>query len=162
MPMKPDTLTTCLWFDDQAEEAMNFYVSIFPHSKMSHVTRYAEDGPGGRKKGDVLVAHAVLFGLEFIGLNGGPLFTHSEAASWQIPCRDQAEIDRYWHALLEGGGKPSACGWLKDRFGVSWQVTPVQLTQWLEQGGEVASRVTQAFMQMGKFDLAALEAAAKG
>src|SRR6202012_3744845 len=98
----------------------------FPNSKLNNLVHYMEDGPGGRKKGDVLVAHAVLFGLEFIGLNGGPLFTHSEAASWQIPCRTQDEIDRYWDALLAGGGKPSACGWLKDRLGVSWPGTPVR------------------------------------
>jgi predicted 3-demethylubiquinone-9 3-methyltransferase (glyoxalase superfamily) len=120
MPLKADTLTTCLWFDDQAEEAMQFYVSIFPNSKMGKVTRYVSDGPSGKKAGQVMVANATLFGLEFIGLNGGPIFKHSEAASWQIPCKDQAEVDRYWDALLADGGKPSACGWLKDRFGVSW------------------------------------------
>jgi predicted 3-demethylubiquinone-9 3-methyltransferase (glyoxalase superfamily) len=120
MPLKADTLTTCLWFDDQAEEAMQFYVSIFPNSKMGKVTRYVSDGPSGKKAGQVMVANATLFGLEFIGLNGGPIFKHSEAASCQIPCKDQAEVDRYWDALLADGGKPSACGWLKDRFGVSW------------------------------------------
>ena len=163
MPLKADTLTTCLWFDDQAEEAMSFYVSIFPKSKMGKVTRYVSDGPSGKTAGQVMVAHATLFGLEFIGLNGGPIFKPSEAASWQIPCRDQAEIDRYWDALLAGGGTPSACGWLKDRFGVSWQVTPIRLTELLESGdAEVAARVTQAFMPMGKLDLAVIEKAAQG
>lgn len=159
MPMKADTLTTCLWFDDQAEEAMKFYVSIFPNSKMGEVSYYLADSPGGKKKGDVLVAHAVLFGLEFVGLNGGPIFPQSEAVSWQIPCKDQAEIDRYWDALMADGGKPSACGWLKDRFGVSWQVVPTRLIEFLEADPETARKATEAFMQMVKFDLAALEAA---
>jgi predicted 3-demethylubiquinone-9 3-methyltransferase (glyoxalase superfamily) len=163
MSLKPNTLTTCLWFDDQAEEAMAFYASIFPNSKVGKVTRYVSEAPSGKKKGDVMVATATLFGLEFVGLNGGPIFKQSEAASWQIPCQDQAEIDRYWDALLAGGGQPGPCGWLKDRFGVSWQVTPVRLTQLLEDSDETtAQRVTAAFMAMGKLDLAAIEKAAAG
>jgi predicted 3-demethylubiquinone-9 3-methyltransferase (glyoxalase superfamily) len=164
MPLNPKTLTTCLWFNDQAEEAMEFYVSIFPHSKMGKVTRYVSDGgPSGKKKGDVMVAAATLMGAEFVGLNGGDIFKPSEAASWQIPCQTQEEIDRYWDALLADGGQPGPCGWLKDRFGVSWQVTPVVLTKLLEEADDAtAQRVTTAFMAMGKLDIAAIEKAAKG
>jgi predicted 3-demethylubiquinone-9 3-methyltransferase (glyoxalase superfamily) len=163
MPLNPKTLTTCLWFNDQAEEAMKFYVSIFPNSKLGKVTRYVSEGPSGKKPGQVMVASATLMGAEFVGLNGGDIFKPSEAASWQIPCQDQAEVDRYWDALLAGGGQPGPCGWLKDRFGVSWQVTPVMLTQLLEESDQTtAQRVTAAFMQMGKLDIAAIEKAAKG
>jgi predicted 3-demethylubiquinone-9 3-methyltransferase (glyoxalase superfamily) len=164
MSLKPNTLTTCLWFDSQAEEAMTFYVSLFPNSKLGKVTRYVNDGgPSGKKAGEVMLAQATLWGLEFVGLNGGPVFAPSEACSWQIPCQTQAEIDHYWQALLAGGGQPGPCGWLKDRFGVSWQVTPVRLTELLETSDEAtASRVTETFMAMGKLDLAAIEKAAKG
>jgi predicted 3-demethylubiquinone-9 3-methyltransferase (glyoxalase superfamily) len=163
MSLNPSTLTACLWFDNQAEQAMTFYVSILPNSKLGKVTRYVSDAPGGKKAGDAMVATATLMGVEVIGLNGGPYFKLSEAFSFQIPCQDQAEIDFYWNALLADGGTPSQCGWLKDRFGLSWQVVPVRLTELLEQGSPAeAQRATAAFMKMGKLDIAAIDAAAKG
>jgi predicted 3-demethylubiquinone-9 3-methyltransferase (glyoxalase superfamily) len=163
MPLNPSTLTACLWFDSEAEAAMNFYVGLLPNSKLGKITRFAADAPGGKKAGDVMVVTATLMGTEFVGLNGGPMFHFDEAISFQIPCQTQAEIDRYWDAFSADGGKPGPCGWIKDKFGLSWQVTPVMLTDLLENGSpEVALRVTQAFMQMGKLDIAAIEAAAKG
>ena len=150
-------MTTCLWFDDQAEQAAEFYVSVFPNSTITGLTRQGEGGHG--TPGQVVTVTFDLNGHPFMGLNGGPMFTFSEAISFQVPCTDQAEIDRYWADLTRDGGQEGRCGWLKDRFGVSWQVIPADIGELL--GGEpgAAGRATAAMMTMGKFDLAALRAA---
>ncbi len=160
--MKP-TLTTCLWFDTQAEEAMQLYTSLMPNSRMGSVQRYAADSPGGKKKGDVMVANATIMGQDFMGLNGGTFFTLTEAVSFQIHCDTQDEIDHYWDSLLAGGGAPSQCGRLKDRFGVSWQIVPRILEEAMRTGDDATrARVTEAFMPMQKLDLAVIKAAAEG
>lgn len=156
------TLTPCLWFDDQAEAAANFYCAIFPNSKITEVSRYPEGIPGDRA-GQVLTVAFELDGKPFTGLNGGPEFTFSEAISFQVEVETQAELDRYWDALLADGGTESQCGWLKDRFGLSWQVAPKRLAELM--GGPdraAANRVAAAMMQMVKLDIARLEAAAAG
>ena len=152
-------LITCLWFDGHAREAANFYTSIFPDSHLDDNWIAPTDTPGN-KKGEEIVVNFKIFGREFIGLNGGPQFPHTEAISFQIPCADQNEIDKYWNLLLADGGEESQCGWLKDKFGVSWQVTSPQMMQWL--GGsdpEGAQRATQAMLGMRKIDLAAMQSA---
>ncbi|HWH45301.1 MAG TPA: VOC family protein [Thermoleophilaceae bacterium] len=152
------TLTTCLWFDTEAEEAATFYTSIFPNSGIGAVARYSEAGPG--EAGSVMTVSFELDGQSFMGINGGPEFTHSEAVSFQIPCESQEEVDRYW-ARLTQGGEESVCGWLKDRFGISWQVTPRRLVELL--GGSdpaTAARVAEAMFKMRKIDIAAIEEAA--
>ncbi len=161
-------LSTCLWFDTQAEEAANFYVGIFPNSKVGKISRYPDSMPSGQgpdasRAGQVLTVEFEIDGRRFMGLNGGPVFQHSEAVSFVVEVRDQAELDRYWNALLQGGGQESQCGWLKDRFGVSWQVTPVQLAQ-LMSGPDKArtARVFAAMLPMQKLDIATLEKAAEG
>jgi len=155
-------LTPCLWFDRDAEEAARFYVSIFPNSKMGKIARYPENLPGDRA-GQVLTVEFELDGKPFTGLNGGPEFKFSEAISFQIEVENQAELDRYWTALLAGGGQESQCGWLKDRFGLSWQVVPKQLAQLIaSEDKDKAGRVAAAMMQMVKLDIAKLEAAAAG
>jgi predicted 3-demethylubiquinone-9 3-methyltransferase (glyoxalase superfamily) len=152
--------TTCLWFDGQAEEAANHYLSIFPYSRISQVTRYGEAGPG--PIGAVMVVEFELNGQNFIGLNGGPEFKFSEAISFQIPCADQAEVDHYWEKL-GAGGQPGPCGWLKDKFGVSWQVVPAELPAMIgDPDPEKAARATRAMMTMGKLDIAALRKAHAG
>jgi predicted 3-demethylubiquinone-9 3-methyltransferase (glyoxalase superfamily) len=156
-------ITSCLWFDMKAEEAAEFYVSIFPNSKITNVARSPTDTPeGGATAGQVLTVAFELDGKPYMGLNGGPLFKFSEAISFVIDCADQAEVDHYWEALLAGGGQESQCGWLKDRYGLSWQVTPRQLTE-LTTGPDraKAARVFAAMMKMVKIDIAALEAAAE-
>jgi predicted 3-demethylubiquinone-9 3-methyltransferase (glyoxalase superfamily) len=156
-------ITSCLWFDMKAEEAAEFYVSIFPNSKITNVARSPTDTPeGGATAGQVLTVAFELDGKPDMGLNGGPLFKFSEAISFVIDCADQAEVDHYWEALLAGGGQESQCGWLKDRYGLSWQVTPRQLTE-LTTGPDraKAARVFAAMMKMVKIDIAALEAAAE-
>jgi predicted 3-demethylubiquinone-9 3-methyltransferase (glyoxalase superfamily) len=156
-------ITSCLWFDMKAEEAAEFYVSIFPNSKITNVARSPTDTPeGGATAGEVLTVAFELDGKPYMGLNGGPLFKFSEAISFVIDCDDQAEVDHYWEALLAGGGQESQCGWLKDRYGLSWQVTPRQLTE-LTTGPDraKAARVFAAMMKMVKIDIAALEAAAE-
>jgi len=156
------SLSTCLWFDKQAEEAANFYVSIFPNSRIDGVNRSPSDYPSG-KEGDVLVVQFTIDGRPFMGLNGGAQFTFNEAVSMVITTDGQEETDRYWDALLAGGGTPSACGWLKDRFGLSWQVTPKQLPKLLGDPDPArAKRAMQAMMNMVKIDIAALERAADG
>jgi predicted 3-demethylubiquinone-9 3-methyltransferase (glyoxalase superfamily) len=149
-----------LWFDTQAEEAANFYVSVFPNSKVLSVMRNPGGGPGS--EGAVLSVDFELDGSRVSGLNGGPVFTFSEAVSFMIDCKDQAEVDHYWDKLVEGGA-PSQCGWLKDRFGLSWQVIPKQLFETI--GGPDAAgrgRALAAMMQMTKLDVAKLEAAYAG
>jgi predicted 3-demethylubiquinone-9 3-methyltransferase (glyoxalase superfamily) len=149
-----------LWFDSHAEEAMDFYVSIFPNSKAGAVARYPEGAPG--KAGGVMTASFELDGQRFTALNGGHNFTFSEAISFVVDCADQAEVDYYWDALLAGGA-PSQCGWLKDRFGVSWQIVPAELPAILGDPDPIkAARATQAMLQMTKLDIAALKAARDG
>jgi predicted 3-demethylubiquinone-9 3-methyltransferase (glyoxalase superfamily) len=147
-----------LWFDGNAQEAAEFYVSVFPNSKITNVLHYTEAGPG--EPGSVLTVDFVLDGQRFTAINGGPQFTFDEAVSFLIECEDQAEIDRYWDVLTADGGEESQCGWLKDRFGLSWQVVPEGWEHLYE--GEGAARATEAMLGMKKLDLAALEAAARG
>jgi predicted 3-demethylubiquinone-9 3-methyltransferase (glyoxalase superfamily) len=155
-----NTLTTCLWFDGQAEEAMTFYVGIFPGAKTGRVARYGEGGPG--PAGSVMTAEWTINGQDFFGLNGGPMFKFNESVSFVVNCADQAEVDYYWDRLLEGG-QPSQCGWLKDRFGLSWQVTPTILPKLLTDPDKArAQRAMQAMMKQTKIVIAELEAAANG
>jgi predicted 3-demethylubiquinone-9 3-methyltransferase (glyoxalase superfamily) len=151
-------ITPFLWFDTEAEDAANFYVSIFPNSKIGTTARYGDAGPG--PAGQVMTIAFELDGQPFIALNGGPHFHFTEAVSFTIDCSGQAEVDRYWNGLLAGGGQPSQCGWLKDRFGLSWQVVPRQLSQLMGDPNPAKSKaVTQAMLKMIKLDVAALEAA---
>jgi predicted 3-demethylubiquinone-9 3-methyltransferase (glyoxalase superfamily) len=155
-------LTTCLWFDGRAREAANFYTSIFPDSSIEDNWIAPTDTPGN-VKGEEIVVNFKIFGRPFIGLNGGPQFPHSEAISFQIPCANQAEIDKYWNLLLADGGVESQCGWLKDKFGVSWQVTsPIMNTYLGGPDPEGAQRATQAMLKMRKIDLAEMERAYSG
>ena len=152
-------ITPFLWFNDQAEEAMNFYVSIFKNSKAGSVTRYGDAGPG--PKGSVMTANFQLEGLDFTALNGGPQFPFTEAVSFVVHCETQQEIDYYWDKLTTGG-RPSQCGWLKDKFGLSWQVVPDVLPRLLKDADPKKSqRVMQALMQMTKLDIARLQEAAE-
>ena len=152
----------CLWFDGQAEEAANFYAAIFPDSSVGEVTRSPADYPAGTA-GDVLTVEFTVAGQDFLGLNGGPEFNFTEAVSFSVDCEDQAEVDRLWEALTADGGEPGPCGWLKDRFGLSWQITPRALPQMLAAADrEGAARAMNAMMEMGKIDIAALERAFAG
>jgi predicted 3-demethylubiquinone-9 3-methyltransferase (glyoxalase superfamily) len=151
--MKP--LTTCLWFNGQAEEAARFYVSLFPDAKLGRISPRMEGVPG---PGEALTVEFEVLGQSFLGLNGGPQFPFTEAVSFQVFCESQAELDRYWDALIADGGQPGPCGWCKDRFGLSWQVVPAILPQLMS--GPKAPQVAAAFMKMGKFDIATLEKAA--
>jgi predicted 3-demethylubiquinone-9 3-methyltransferase (glyoxalase superfamily) len=154
------TLTPNLWFDKDAEEAANFYAAIFPDSRVDNVSRAPADFPGGHK-GDVLTVNWTMSGQPFTGINGGPEFKFSEAISFSIDCADQAEVDRYWDALTADGGEPGPCGWLKDRFGLSWQVVPTRLVELLgDPDADRAQRVMRAMMSMRKIVIADLEAAA--
>ncbi|HRG96477.1 MAG TPA: VOC family protein [Polyangiaceae bacterium] len=153
--------TICLWFDHDAEAAASFYARTFPDSAVSAVHRAPADYPGG-KAGAVLTVEFTVCGVPCLGLNGGDTFKHSEAFSFQIATDDQAETDRYWRAIVENGGAESACGWCKDRWGLSWQITPRVLTEALARGGDVAKRAFEAMMTMRKIDVAAIEAAARG
>lgn len=150
--------TICLWFDKDAEEAARFYAATFPESAMGAVHRAPGDYPSG-KAGDVLTVEFIVAGIACIGLNGGPVFKHNEAFSFQIATDDQAETDRLWNAIIGNGGQASACGWCKDRWGISWQITPRVLTEGMAAGGAEAKRVFDAMMQMTKIDVAAIEAA---
>lgn len=159
--MSSDGFITCLWFDGQAEEAAAFYVSVFKNSRLGRVTRYNEAGPG--PAGTVVTVEFEANGQKFIALNGGPEFKFNEAISFQILCDDQDEIDFYWSRLTEGGGEEGPCGWLKDRFGVSWQVEPaVMMEMWNDPDPQKAARATKAMLSMSKFDIAALEKAYAG
>ena len=149
-------ITPFLWFDNNAEEAMNFYVSVFNNSKISTVTRYGDAGPG--PKGSVLTAAFELEGQKFVALNGGPRFKFTEAISFVISCETQKEIDYFWDKLTSDGGQESMCGWLKDKFGLSWQVVPADIGSLLT--GEKSNQVMQALMQMKKLDLNTLRQAA--
>jgi len=149
----------CLWFDTEGEEAATFYTSIFPGSKIVEVTRYGSAGP--RPEGTVMTVTFELDGLRFVALNGGPEFTFDEAISFQIDCHSQAEVDHYWDELVEGGGAHGPCGWLKDRYGVSWQIIPEALGRLMtDPDAEKTRRVTEAMLKMVKIDVAELERAA--
>ena len=151
-------ITPCLWFDTQGEEAAEFYTSIFPNSRIVDVARYGEAGP--REAGTVMVVKFELDGQELVALNGGPEFTFDEAISFQIDCADQEEVDRYSEALTDGG-EQGPCGWVKDRFGLSWQVVPARLIELLGDPDEAkAQRAMAAMLEMRKIDIAAVEAAA--
>ena len=155
-------MTTCLWFNGRAREAANFYTSIFPGSEIADNWIAPTDTPGN-KQGEEVVVNFKIFGQNFIGLNGGPQFPHSEAISFQIPCADQAEVDKYWEILIADGGQESQCGWLKDKFGVSWQVTPTEMGTYLDgPDAEGRQRATQAMLEMKKIDLAAMKKAYEG
>jgi predicted 3-demethylubiquinone-9 3-methyltransferase (glyoxalase superfamily) len=157
--MKKNTI--CLWFDSGAEEAAQFYARTFPDSTVGAVHRAPGDFPGG-KAGQVLTVHFTVCGIPCFGLNGGPTFKHSEAFSFQIATDNQEETDRYWNAIVDNGGEESACGWCKDKWGLSWQITPRALTDAMSRGGEVAQRAFGAMMKMKKIDIAQIEAAVRG
>jgi predicted 3-demethylubiquinone-9 3-methyltransferase (glyoxalase superfamily) len=157
--MKKNTL--CLWYNHDAEEAAHFYAQTFPDSAVGAVRRAPSDFPGGQA-GDVLTVEFTVCGVPCIGLNGGDVFQHSEAFSFQIATADQAETDRYWNAIVGHGGRESACGWCKDKWGLSWQITPQVLIDAMAQGGDVAKRAFEAMMEMQKIDIARIEAAVRG
>ncbi len=153
--------TICLWYESDAEGAARFYSETFPDSKVGSVHRAPTDFPGG-KAGTVLTVEFTVCGIPCFGLNGGKRFTHSEAFSFQIATDDQAETDRYWDAIVGNGGAASMCGWCKDKWGLSWQITPRVLTEAMAKGGDVAKRAFEAMMQMQKVDVARIEAAVRG
>lgn len=161
MTEKTPKNVVCLWFDKDAEAAARFYAKTFPDSAVVAVHRAPADYPSG-KKGDVLTVQFTVAGVPCLGLNGGPVFRHTEAFSFQIATDDQAETDRYWNAIVGDGGQESACGWCKDRWGLSWQITPRVLTEALAAGGDEAARAFEAMMGMTKIDVAAIEAARRG
>src|SRR5215470_2726890 len=158
--MKPKN-TICLWFDKDAHEVARFYAATFPDTKVTAVHEAPADYPGG-KKGDVLTVEFTVLGIPCLGLNGGPAFRHSEAFSFQVATENQEETDRYWNAIVGNGGTESQCGWCKDRWGLSWQITPRVLTEALAAGGDEAKRAFAAMMPMRKIDIAAIEAARRG
>jgi predicted 3-demethylubiquinone-9 3-methyltransferase (glyoxalase superfamily) len=164
MPTIAQKITPCLWFDTQAEEAANDYAAIFENSKILSISRYGKEGHEihGREAGSVMTVEFEIAGQRFVGLNGGPHFKFNEAVSFQVHCETQQEIDHYWDKL-GNGGEEGPCGWLKDRFGVSWQVVPAILpTMLMDPDPEKAARVTRAFLQMKKFDVEKLERAYRG
>ena len=165
MQIAAQKITPCLWFDREAEEAAKFYCSVFDNSRITYVSRYGEEGYEihGRPAGSVMVVQFELGGQKFIAMNGGPQFKFDEAISFQIHCADQKEVDDYWERLTADGGKEVACGWLKDKFGLSWQVVPTVLYEMLtDKDYDASQRVMKAFMQMKKYDIAALERAFEG
>ncbi len=154
--------TICLWNDGEAEDAARFYAETFPDSEVTAVHKAPGDFPSG-KKGDVLTVEFTVMGIPCLGLNGGPEFKHNEAFSFQIATKDQEETDRYWNAIVNNGGQESMCGWCKDKWGVSWQITPIALTEgYTDPDPAVAKRVFDAMMSMKKIDIAAIEAARRG
>ncbi|MGH8112649.1 MAG: VOC family protein [Rhodanobacteraceae bacterium] len=156
------TMAVCLWFDGTAEEAANFYARTFPDSHIDGVHRAPGDYPDG-KQGDVLTVEFTVLGMPFLGLNGGPQFKFDEAVSLQVYTRDQAETDRYWSAIVGNGGAESECGWCKDRYGLSWQITPRALMEaFTDPNRAAAKRAFDAMMTMKKIDIAAIEAARRG
>lgn len=150
--------TICIWYDKDAEAAAHFYAATFPDSHVTAVHTAPGDYPSG-KEGDVLTVEFTVCGIPCLGLNGGPIFQHSEAFSFQIATEDQEETDRYWNAIVGNDGVESACGWCKDKWGVNWQITPRVLTEAIAKGGDVAKRAFEAMMQMQKIDVATIEAA---
>lgn len=164
MKMAAPTITTCLWFDTQAEQAANYYVSIFDGSKIGRISRYGKEGHEihGGKAGSVMTVEFEISGQTFVGLNGGPHFKFNEAVSFQVLCETQQEIDYFWSKLSQGG-EEGPCGWLKDKYGVSWQVVPAVLpTMLTDADPKKSQRVTKAFLQMKKFDIKELERAYDG
>lgn len=153
--------TICIWYDKDAEAAANFYASVFPDTKVNAVFRAPGDYPSGQK-GDVLTVDFTVCGIPCIGLNGGPMFKHTEAFSMQIATDDQEETDRYWNAIVGNGGQESACGWCKDKWGINWQITPRTLTEAMTAGGAEAARAFAAMMTMQKIDVAKIDAARRG
>ena len=157
-----DKISPCLWFDGQAEEAARFYTSLFPNSRIDDIQRSPAETPSG-PEGMVLTVAFTLDGRTYLALNGGPDFRFTEAISLQVECADQAEIDRYWEGLLAGGGEPGPCGWLKDRFGLSWQVTPKRLLEmYTSPDRDAARRAMEQMLTMTKLDLEPLERAFAG
>ena len=153
-------ITPCLWYNHDAEEAANFYVTLFPDSRVDNIVKAPADTPSG-PEGSVLVVEFTLAGQKYVGLNGGPQFPFTEAVSFQIRTADQAETDRLWDALIAGGGEESVCGWLKDRWGLSWQITPTRLFELMsDPDRDRARRATEAMLKMVKLDIAAIERAA--
>jgi predicted 3-demethylubiquinone-9 3-methyltransferase (glyoxalase superfamily) len=158
-------ITPCLWFDGHAEEAARFYASVFEDARVGRIGRYDDTVAevAGQPSGSVMTVELELFGQSFLGLNGGPQFRFSEAVSFIVHCESQEEVDRYWDALTADGGEESQCGWLKDRFGVSWQIVPRQVPEWLSSADEAAAgRVMAAIMPMKKLDVATLRRAYEG
>jgi predicted 3-demethylubiquinone-9 3-methyltransferase (glyoxalase superfamily) len=153
--------TICLWYDSEAEAAARFYAETFPDSSVGAVHRAPSDFPSG-KAGAVLTVDFTVVGIPCMGLNGGPAFKHNEAFSFQIATDDQEETDRYWNAIVGNGGEESMCGWCRDRWGISWQITPRALTEAMMAGGDEAKRAFEAMMNMRKIDVAAIEAARRG
>ena len=153
--------TICLWYDKDAEAAARFYAATFPDSTVDGVFRSPSDFPSG-KAGDVLTVLFTVLGIPCIGLNGGPAFKHTEAFSFQVATDDQEETDRYWNAIVGNGGEESMCGWCRDKWGISWQITPRVLTDALAAGGDEARRAFEAMMEMKKIDIAAIAAARRG
>ncbi|WP_291270652.1 VOC family protein [Geothrix sp.] len=153
--------TICLWYERDAEEAARFYTGIFPQSHLGAIHKAPSDYPDG-KTGDTLVVEFIVAGIPCIGLNGGPQFKPSEAFSFQIATEDQEETDRYWNAIVGNDGQESQCGWCKDKWGVSWQITPRILTEAMARGGQVAKRAFKAMMPMKKIDIASIEEAIRG
>ncbi|MDJ1136505.1 VOC family protein [Streptomyces iconiensis] len=157
---KPQKITNCLWFDNQAEEAANFYITLFDDSRITDITRYGADGPG--EPGSVLTVAFELAGQGYVALNGGPQFHFTEAISLQVDCETQAEVDRLWDRLTADGGEESQCGWLKDKYGLSWQIVPRRLIELLKDPDPAkAGAVTRAMLGMRKIDVPTLEAAYK-
>lgn len=159
--MTPSKNTVCLWYDNDAEEAARFYASTFADSAVGAIHRAPGDYPAG-KAGDVLVVEFTVLGLPCMGLNGGPGVEHSHAFSFQVSTADQAETDRYWNAIVGNGGQESECGWCKDKWGVSWQITPRVLMEAMAAGGNEAKRAFDVMMTMQKIDIATIEAARRG
>jgi len=153
--------TICLWYNKDAEDAARFYARTFPDSEVTAVRKAPGDFPGG-KSGDVLTVEFTVLGVACLGLNGGPAFKHSEAFSFQVATDDQKETDRYWNAIVGNGGQESECGWCKDRWGLSWQITPRTLTEAMAAGGAEAKRAFEAMMTMKKIDVARIDAARRG
>lgn len=155
-------ITPMLWFDGTAEEAARFYTSVFPDSKITKVVHSPADTPSG-PEGMVITVEFTLFGQPYVALNGGPEFKFNESVSFVIDCADQAEVDRYWDVLVQGGGEHSVCGWLKDRYGLSWQVTPRQLLEYTESSDRAAAkRAMEAMLKMTKIDIEELRRAYEG
>lgn len=159
---KPAKNTICLWYDNDAEGAANFYAKTFPDSSVDAVRKAPADFPGG-KQGQVLTVEFTVLGIPCVGINGGPTFTQSEAFSFEVSTVDQAETDRYWNAIVSNGGQESQCGWCKDKWGVSWQITPIALIEAVNNPDPaIAKRAFEAMMTMQKIDIATIEAAVRG